>query len=203
MARVRIGLSCSDGHFNYFGDLWEPVKDKDVDKLAERARLPVDCETCGKSLGLAHVEDRGRETEHLARVGGRNIPKPLDSRTAPRAQEGPLSPLEWKTAVFEGQRPRAGAASLCAVSGAPLSFQHDDAHHVLDKRLLRARGLLHLVWDPRNGMFITAAVHGGHTSRMAPITRDKIPEAAWQFAREVGPWAVARLESDYPQRKDT
>jgi hypothetical protein len=205
MARVRIGLTCGSGHFNHIGDLWEPVKDKDCDKLAERARLPVACEyvprknECGKALGLPHVEGREREADSPARIGGHNLHAGLQ-QGSPERKRGPLTDSAWKRAVFEAQREhsRARGPSLCAVTGEPLSFDWDDAHHILEKRLLHAQGLDHIANDPRNGMFIKSEVHAGQTSGMARIPREKVPERAWEYAREIGSWAVARLESDYP-----
>jgi hypothetical protein len=82
MAQVPVGLSCPEGHFNAFGQLWEPVKDTDLDKLAERAALPAACATCGsEAQGLPHVEGREREQDRLARVGGRNTAKTWKRRT--------------------------------------------------------------------------------------------------------------------------
>lgn len=209
MARVRIGLTCTKGHFNYFGDLWEPVRDKDIDKLAERAMLPDRCEVvksrsrsgarCGAPLtGLPHVEGRDREADQLARVGGRNIPKGLEQTGPKPRKRGPLTDAELRQVVFDRQRERPGGPALCAVTGKPLSWIHDDCHHVLDKRLMHARGEDHVANDPRNAIFIKASVHGGHTSGLARITRDKIPPEAWAYARERGEWAVQRLEADYP-----
>lgn len=202
MARVRIGITCDFGHFNYFGDLWEPVKDKDIDKLAERAMLPTFCETvqCGVDLvnQLPHIEGREREANQLARRGGRNIHKGLEQKGPKPRQRGPLTDAQLRQVVFDRQRVRPGGAALCAVSGRSLSWAHDDCHHVLDKRLLHARGEDHVANDARNAIFIKADVHGGHTSGLHRITRDKIPPEAWAYAHERGPWAVQRLEADYP-----
>lgn len=210
MARVRIGLTCAKGHFNYVGDLWEPVKDKDVDKLAERAMLPECCEArplgrrersnhCRASFpGLPHVEGREREENQLARIGGRNVQKGLEQTGPKPRKRGPLTDTELRQVVFDRQRERPGGAALCAVTRQPLNWHHDDCHHILDKRLLHARGEDHVANDARNAMFIKAGVHGGHTSGMRRITRDKIPPEAWAYAHERGPWAVQRLEADYP-----
>jgi hypothetical protein len=200
MSRVRIGASCSRGHFTYFGDLWEPVKDKDVDKLAERSAVPVACEECNRDLGLPHVEGRQRESNQLARVGGKNVSEGLKRGSKPKPKEGPLTPAEWKRRVFERQRVRPGGPALCAVTGEPLDFTRDDCHHVLEKRLLRARGLHHLVWDERNAMFIKARVHTAHTSGLIRIPHDCVPASAFAFAREVGEWAVQRIETDHPEQ---
>lgn len=207
MARVRVGLTCEQGHFNYFGDLWEPVKDKDVDKLAERSRLPVACEhrvsgagaECGRPFtGLPHVEGREREGEQLARVGGRNVHAGLQSRPTARPTEGPLSPLEWKRRVFDRQRERPGGPALCAVTREPLSFNVDEVHHPLEKTFLRERNLHHLVWDERNGMAVLRRVHEAHTNRSRPIPRRFVPASAYQLARELGQWAVARIDEKHP-----
>lgn len=205
MARVRIGLTCHDGHFNYFGDLWEPVQDKDIDKLAERSMLPSECEqpvgddgdTCGHRFrGLPHVEGHEREAEQLARVGGRNVHKGLEQKGPKPRKRGPLTDTQLRQVVFDRQR--VNGVARCAVTGEPLSWQGDDCHHVLDKRLMHARGEDHVANDERNAIFIKASVHGGHTSGLARITRDKIPAEAWAYAHERGPWAVQRLEADYP-----
>ncbi len=202
MARVRVGLTCEQGHFNYIGDIWEPVKDKDIDKLVERVRVPVACDFRGCGLpftGLAHVEGREREGEGLARVGGRNVHAGLTSRPKERPKEGPLTPVEWARRVWERQRIRPGGPVLCAVTDEPLSWAVDEVHHPLEKALLRERDLHMHVWDERNGMAIKRAVHAAHTSRMKPIARRFVPASAFEFARERGPWAVARINEAHPQ----
>lgn len=210
MARLRVGVTCPNGHFTYFGDLWEPIKDKDVDKLAERSAVPVRCEhpfgpdaaigeRCQLPLeGLPHVEGQERETPRLARVGGKNVHTGLQSRSKDRPKEGPLTPGEWKRQVYDRQRPHRGTSALCIVTQEPLSFSADEAHHCLEKRLLRARGLHHLVWDARNGVGVKKRIHDGHTSALHRIPREALPPCVWEFAREVGPWAVARVEEDHP-----
>lgn len=207
MARVSIGVTCAEGHFNEIGMLWEPIEDKDIDKLAERAMMPMACEVakrrgarkCGARLvGLPHIQGRERETEQLARVGGRNVHKGLEQKGPKPRKRGPLTDAQLRQVVFDRQRERPGGPARCAVTGRALSWIHDDCHHVLDKRLLHARGEDHVANDDRNAIFIKADIHGGHTSGLARITRDKIPAEAWAYAHERGPWAVQRLEADYP-----
>lgn len=207
--RVRIGLTCELGHFNYFGDLWEPIRDKDVDKLAERSRLPVACEhrvsaagsECGQPFrGLAHVEGQEREGEGLARIGGHNVHAGLQSRPKARPQEGPLTPAEWRRRAFDNQRERPGGPALCAVTREPLSWEVDHVHHPVEKAWLRSEGLHLLVWDERNALAIKASIHTGHTSGMNRIPRSALRPMNWVFAREVGAQAVARLEQAHPNR---
>lgn len=222
MARVSIGLTCAAGHFNEIGQLWEPVKDKDIDKLAERARMPLLCELlvgpapagnrpsewndpnviaqCGGAfVGLPHIYGRQREGEGLARVGGQNVHAGLTSRPQARPQEGPLSPSEWKRRIWDRQRERPGGPALCAVTREPLSWTADEVHHPLEKGLLRARGLHEHVWDDRNGIAVRRRVHERHTNRSEPIRRIYVPASAYEFARELGPWAVARIDEKHPR----
>jgi hypothetical protein len=200
MARVQVGVTCPNNHFNPFTHVWEPAKDKDIDKLAERSAMPATCETCGADiLTLPHIEGREREAETLARRGGQNVRTPLQSRTKPKPKEGPLNPLEWKRRVFDRQRTRPGGPALCAVTGEPLSFHVDEVHHPLEKTFLRERGLHMHVWDERNGMAVKRAIHNGHTNRSRPIRRSFVPASAFQFARELGPWAVARINEKHPK----
>lgn len=199
MARVQVGVTCPSGHFTAFTGVWEPFTDRDIDKLAERSAQPDRCGTCDAPIeALPHAEGHDRESPVLSRRGGRNIPAPLRSRPKARPKEGPLTPSEWKRRVFDRQRERPGGPALCAVTGEPLSFSTDDAHHPLEKSLLRARGLHHLVWDERNGVGVKSFIHSGHTSRMKPIPRWALPSSVWDFAREIGPWAVARVEQAHP-----
>lgn len=204
MAQVAVGYTCPEGHFTWAFDCWEPVKDTDIDKQAERRAIPSKCEGCGADLEeLPHVEGRERESPHPSRAKGRNIPAGLpQGRRSPRPKEGPLTPLEWRRRVFERQRPRPNKPSLCAVTGEPLDFQRDDCHHPLEKRLLRARGLHAHVWDPRNAVFVKAYIHTGHTFEGKKIPREALPDAVWEFAEEIGPWAVLRIQSDHPSKED-
>ena len=200
MPRVAIGMDCPEGHFNAFGHLWMPIRDSDLDKLAERSATPLTCEDCGSVIdSLPHAEGQEREADRLARVGGRNVHAGLQSRPKTRPPEGPLTPAEWKRRVFDRQRERPAGPALCAVTGEPLSFAIDDAHHVTPKSLLRECGLYHLIWDERNGLAVKRFVHSGHTSCMRPIPRSALLPCNLEFARELGPWALARIESSYPK----
>lgn len=199
MARVAIGITCPKGHFTAFAHLWEPAKDKDIDKQAERSMMPTTCSECGSVIvTLPHIEGRDRESERLARIGGQNVRSPLQSRPKTKPKEGPLTPLQWKQRAFDLQRERPGGPALCAVTGESLSWAVDEVHHPLEKRLLRARSLHHLVWDERNSMAVKKRIHDGHTSKLRPIARRFVPSRAFQFAHSVGPWALQRVNEDHP-----
>lgn len=200
---MDIGLACPCGHFNRAFYLHAPATDRDIDRQGKKRTRPTECSDCGASLADLRLTAEGQEREGppvptrngLAQTGlGR-------SGGSKRPQEGPLTPAEWKRRVFDRQRPRPDGPALCAVTGEPLDFVHDDAHHPLEKRLLRDRGLYDRVWDERNGMAVKRRVHEGQTNGMRRIPREAVPQSAWEFAREVGPWAVARVEADHPPKK--
>jgi hypothetical protein len=70
-----------------------------------------------------------------------------------------------------------------------LRLDPDEAYR-LEERLLS---------DRRNRLPLCPDCH--YTHEYAPsgrLTRSYVPASAWAFARELGTWAVVRLESDYP-----
>jgi len=200
MPAVEIGAVCENGHFTYAFHQYPPVTAASVDKQVERRVIPDECSQCGASLDGRPMTVEGSEIKRPVRSGGLSR-----SSGAKKPKVGPLPPAAWKKAVWERQareQGRPGKAPVCAVTGEQLNFLHDHAHHPLEKRLLKARGLHHLMYDPRNGMFIKARVHTAHTDRGKPISAEYVPACAFAFAREVGHWAIARLESDHPQPKE-
>lgn len=200
MPAVEIGAVCEQGHFNLAFHAYRPVDPVSVDRQAERRALPTECFTCGASLAGLPLTIEGEKIERLQR-GASTLSRGAGAK---KPQVGPLTPSAWKKAVWERQareQGRPNQAPVCAVTGEELNFIHDDAHHPLEKRLLKARGEQHRMYDPRNGMFVKARVHGGHTSGMDRIPRSAVPASAFEFAREVGPWALARIESDHPPKE--
>lgn len=85
-----------------------------------------------------------------------------------------------------------------------------EVHHVIsqrrlkrlarDKRLPRLR-LLILLTDPRNTMLLCDRCHPGHESRMRRINSENVPQAAWEFARDLG--LLDELLAEYPERRNT
>lgn len=68
------------------------------------------------------------------------------------------------------------------------------AAHIIPKQALRRRRLYEHVWDPRNGL---GACYRAHTRSDAGLERfpaERIPEDAWEFARELGlDWMLEKL----------
>lgn len=133
--------------------------------------------------------------EGLRRAGGRTGLSRGSRR--PRPPEGPLSPADWKRAVWQL------AAGRCTVTGLPLSRVDDEfgdhAHHCIPKQLLRRRGLHHLVWDPRNGIALKRAVHEAHEyTPNARVPYEALPQRVRDFATELGPWAEDALLRYHP-----
>jgi hypothetical protein len=123
-------------------------------------------------------------------------------RPPPRGvKEGPLTPTEWKKAVFE----RTGF--FCHVSGISVSLRYDDAHHCLPARVLRTNGAHDYLWDPRLGIPLSSTVHELHTNRSQVIYRDQIPASVWEVcaelaARDGTEWAAIAVEREHPERPE-
>lgn len=81
-------------------------------------------------------------------------------------------------------------------------------HHVLPRQVIRREGrslglrVRVLLADPRNLVPMHFDCHLAHENWAPRLTREQVPERAWQFARELGEWAVVRLERDYPVHDD-
>lgn len=152
----------------------------------ENGSMHTSCRHCGW-IGEAEVKLVQKETSGLSR------------RPKPKPREGPLTPEAWRRAAFEQQRADGRGPALCAVTGEKLSWEFDEVHHPLEKRLLRARGLYLMVWDARNSLAVKKRVHLAHTAGDLKIARHFLPDRVWKFAEEIGPWAVARIEDDHPE----
>lgn len=152
----------------------------------ENGSMHTACSSCAWR-GEAEVKLVEKETPGLSR------------RPKPKPREGPLTPEAWRRAAFDQQRVDGRGPALCAVTEEPLSWEFDEVHHPLEKRLLRARGLYLVVWDPRNSLAVKKRVHLAHTAGDPKIARSFLPDRVWEFAREVGEWAVARIEEDHPE----
>ena len=64
---------------------------------------------------------------------------------------------------------------------------HLQAHHGLSRQRLRRHGLEHLYWDPRNSIpACEEPCHRRHTLALARIPLAALPQAALDFAEELG-----------------
>lgn len=141
--------------------------------LKTRKRLEADPEKVREFLR------RGRELERSgfkrARSGFRRA----------SSAEGPLTPREWWLAVFEASGGR------CVMTGTRARDADDPrfhAHHPLAKRILRERGLLGHVWDPRNALWLRADVHAAHEQpgvRDSRVPAEKLGAGVWAFCSEL------------------
>jgi hypothetical protein len=99
-----------------------------------------------------------------------------------RPKEGPLSPAEWRRAVFDASGGR------CIITGARARDAEDrrfHAHHLVPKRELRARRLYGRVWDPRNGVWLRREVHMRHEDAIERVPAAALPASVWQFCAEL------------------
>ncbi len=95
----------------------------------------------------------------------------------------------------------------CAQCGWPAHH----THHILPQQKLKVHvrsmkyagtdlDLGALLDDPRNHMRLCQACHFNHEGWSRRLTRDQLPGSVWEFASELGPWAVYALERAYPER---
>lgn len=100
----------------------------------------------------------------------------------------------------------AAGGHRCAVSGEPWAARSRrdpkrlEAHHVVDQQVLERKGLAHLLWDPDNGLPVTAAVHAGHTTAMRRIPRDALSSRNLRFAETHD--LMDEIETKYPTKEE-
>lgn len=75
-----------------------------------------------------------------------------------------------------------------------------DPHHVVYAQTLRAHGLREFLGDHRNRLSLVRDVHLNHHSGVAPIPREILPAAVFEFAAEVG--LTWWLDKHYPVAVD-
>lgn len=124
----------------------------------------------------------------------------------------PSEPLEAVMAAERAYRAQASRAFRRAISRKPCAVCQTtnlprDPHHLISQQHLRsyvrslrlpemeARKLLRrLLSDVRGSLALCRPCHARLERRFTLLTYEQIPIAAWAFARELGPWATARLE---------
>ena len=75
-------------------------------------------------------------------------------------------------------------------------------HHLIPRQVLRREGMSRYLSDPRVLLPLCFECHFNHESWSRRLTRDQVPAETWGLAREMGEWAVVRLERDYPRYGD-
>lgn len=73
-------------------------------------------------------------------------------------------------------------------------------HHIIGRQSCKREGYQGRMDDPRNLMHLCFDCHMSHENWSRRLTRDQLPREAFAFARELGEWALVRLERDYPVR---
>lgn len=155
----------------------------------------------------SELRPKVEKVREFLRRGQRSGAQSLDAsrrKRKPRPTEGPLSPEEWWLDAYRS------SGGWCIITRTRADGPEDPrfhAHHAIEKRLLRDRGLHAYVWDPRNSMWIAALVHGRHTSGFRRIGRLWLPPSVWEFAEEMDrlsgtQWATERLRRDYPMKEE-
>lgn len=151
---------------------------------------------------VAAFAQRGREASQRSLAASARAGARARAKTE-REQEGPLSPEEWRSAVW------ASAAGRCTVTrtrAADVDDRRFHAHHAVPKDELRARGLHAHVWDPRNGVWLLADVHMRHEFpgvNAQRVPREVLPASVWQFAEEMDAtdgtsWATEMVRRTHP-----
>jgi hypothetical protein len=122
-----------------------------------------------------------RRTGALSRGKG---PKRSPFRQKPAKRRTPEGPISFQELALHLWRRARGRSEL---SGEPIPLlRATNVHHIIRRESLRQAGLHKRINDPRNGMLLTEEEHAAHESGARRIPREKIPEGAWEFARELG-----------------
>lgn len=126
----------------------------------KRSPLPRRKASLRRSDGLKRT---GRLKTRLKRV-------PAEERAEERA---------WKASI------RGRGCEVCSARGEECDG-HLEAHHVVEKKTLKKRGLGHLLWDPDNGLCACYRAHRRHTNRTQPIERRLLRPENESFALRHG-----------------
>lgn len=160
----------------------DPAK---VREFVERGRQPL------KRTALSRGGTPLRPGERKGGAKGRPVaPRAAERPTAPA---GPLSPSEWRNAVWALDHGR------CVMCGKQVRRDADrwswQCHHPLEKHKLPAERR----YDPRNGVVTCRRCHERHTCRIVVIPASRLPARVFAFAAELGERWLAVLERAHPQ----
>lgn len=160
-----------------------PKRNKPLKAKAEKTREFIDRGRRNSNLSREKGLDRGEKGLDRTKAGLRRTRRK-------RPPEGPLTRQQWEAEVHRL------SGGECIVTGTRVPRRPENFHHVVPKQKLRAAGLHAFVWDPDNGVAVTADVHANHEVASHRIPRDKLPERAIRFARRHG--FMDYIENIYP-----
>lgn len=111
-----------------------------------------------------------------------------------------------------GRAFRAVAEQPCAVCGT--DRRKREAHHLVECSALRQWAMSQrldpaeawalerrLINDRRNALSLCKICHARATNAHARVSRSLLPPAVFEFAGELGEWALIRLEQAYPANR--
>lgn len=166
----------------------------------------VRSKVAGQSLEVERAA--AEETTARAKLDASRFARAVDltslaeaRRRTIQAPEGPLSPKDWHIVVALDYSGR------CAVTGAEAPhWDHDDweCHHVIEKKLLRNKGLQAWVWDRRLGVYLAKHVHRWYDDASDRcIPREVLPSGIWELCSEIdealrSDWATTYVLDRYP-----
>lgn len=137
---------------------------------------------------------RGRQSSRLSRATGpkRGKTPRKGSRASTGRTLGPLDPDRWRRAIWELCE---GCCAGCGVYvpwrvTRPINF-----HHPIPKAKLPPERR----FDPRNGVVVCADCHANQEVASHRIPGENLPESVFNFARELGSWAVSVLDALHPK----
>lgn len=116
--------------------------------------------------------------------------KPGRLRRRPRRGRKPVEAIEHEL-WHRGH----GPCVVCPAEGGKCEGRVQ-GHHIISKQALKKRGLHKYLWDRRNRLPVCQHRHEQHETKVKPIPRELLPQAALDFATELdlGWW----LDRHYP-----
>lgn len=163
----------------------KPLK-RDTDAAREflqRGRQPL----ARGEKGLARGEGLRRKKTPAKGSNSSDRPK------RPLVPVGPLSPREWRRAVWELDGGR------CVMCGERVPRDASswvwNAHHPIEKQKLPPEKK----YDPRNGVVACFRCHERHTNAFRRIPMNKLPGRCREFAATLGERGLFLLESAHPR----
>lgn len=133
---------------------------------------------------FGRATDRAREAFQRGRVVAREELKRVELKRRPkkRPPEGPMSPADWRRAVFNAS---GGWCKISRTRARDADDRRFHAHHPLPKSELRARGYFDRVYDPRNGTWLRRGVHLRHEAAVDRVPYTELPASVWDFCTEL------------------